>query len=204
MRHKDTQLMSSIQSYIREYYTEHGVMPSTTQIAGAHGIVRSTAYTYLVAMDKAGLISYEEGIIKDARTELVSHKCETAALLGSVACGNPELEEEQVECIVSLPTAIFGQGPFYLLHAVGDSMTDEDIEEGDLLVIRRQPEARTGDIVVALDDNNENTLKQYGGIDKASGEAILKYCNHARYGDREIRVRRLECQGVLTHVIKHR
>lgn len=204
MRHKDAQLMSSIQSYIREYYTEHGAMPSTTQIAAAHGIVRSTAYTYLVAMDKAGLLSYEQGTIRDAGTELVSHHCETAALLGSIACGNPELEEEQVECIVNLPTAIFGQGPFYLLHAVGDSMTDADIEEGDLLVIRRQPEARTGDIVVALDDNNENTLKQYGGIDSKSGEAILKYCNHARYGDREIRVRRLECQGVLTHIIKHR
>lgn len=204
MRHKDTQLMDAIRAYIRDYYTEHKTMPSTTEIAKAHGIVRSTAYTYLVAMDKAGLITYEDGVIKDDKTALVSLESETAALLGSIACGNPELEEEQVECIVSLPTAIFGQGPFYLLHAVGDSMIDEGIDEGDLLVIKRQPEAKVGDIVVALDDNNENTLKQYGGVDKSSGEAVLKYCSHARYGDKEIRVRKLECQGVLTHVIKQR
>lgn len=202
MRHKDTELMNTIRTYIRDYYAEHKSMPSTTQIAKAHGIVRSTAYTYLKEMDRTGLISYEDGVISDDRTELVSLEQETAAVLGSIACGNPEAEEEQLECIVSLPTAVFGKGPFYLLHAVGDSMADAGIEEGDLLVIRRQPEAKVGDIVVALDDANENTLKEYGGIDKANGRAVLRFRNRARYGDREIHVQRLTCQGVLTHVIK--
>ncbi len=202
MRHKDTELMNTIRTYIRDYYTEHRTMPSTTQIAKAHGIVRSTAYTYLRAMDKAGLISYEDGVIRDDKTSLISLEQETAAVLGSIACGNPETEEEQLECIVSLPTAVFGKGPFYLLHATGDSMADAGIEEGDLLVIRRQPEARVGDIVVALDDANENTLKEYGGIDKASGLAVLKFRNRAKYGEREIHVQSLVCQGVLTHIIK--
>lgn len=202
MRHKDTQLMNAIRTYIRDYYAEHRTMPSTTQIARAHGIVRSTAYTYLVAMDKEGLISYEDGVISDDRTELISLEQETAAVLGSIACGNPEAEEEQVECIVSLPTAVFGKGPFYMLRAVGDSMVDAGIEEGDMLVIRRQPEAKEGDIVVALDDNNENTLKEYGGIDQTNGRAVLRFRNRAKYGNREIYVQTLTCQGVLTHIIK--
>lgn len=204
MRHKDAQLMNMMLEYIRAYYTEHGHMPSVGDIAKAHGVVRSTAYTYLVAMDKEGLIGYKDGRIEDSTTELIKHEHEPAALLGSIACGSPELEEENVECIVNLPTAVFGKGPFYLLRASGDSMLDEDICEGDLLVIRRGADASVGDIVVALDGQNENTLKKYGGIDEDSGEAVLKYCNKAVYGDREIRVKELKCQGVLSHIIKSR
>lgn len=204
MRHKDAQLMNMMLEYIRAYYTEHGHMPSVGDIARAHGVVRSTAYTYLVAMDKEGLIGYKDGRIADNATELIKHEHEPAALLGSIACGSPELEEENIECIVNLPTAVFGKGPFYLLRASGDSMLDEDICEGDLLVIRRGADASVGDIVVALDGQNENTLKKYGGIDEDSGEAVLKYCNKAVYGDREIRVKELKCQGVLSHIIKSR
>ncbi len=204
MRHKNTELMNTIRTYIRDYYTVHGCMPSTTQIASAHGVARSTAYTYLVAMDKAGLISYTDGEITDESVSLISHDQETAALLGSVACGVPQFEEENIECVVALPTAIFGNGPFYMLHASGDSMVDEGIDDGDLLVIRRQTDAKVGDIIVALDNNNENTLKLYGGIDKASGEAILRYRSFARYGNKEIRVSSLCCQGILSHIIKKR
>lgn len=178
-------------------------MPSTTQIASEHDIARSTAYNYLVAMDRAGLIIYEDGEIKDSAAALIRHETETAAVLGSVVpCGKPELEEEDIECIVGLPTAVFGKGPFYLLHASGDSMLDAGICDGDMLVIRQQDTADVGDIVVALDENNDNTLKLYAGTDSSTGEAILRYCSREKYGDKEIRVRLLKCQGVLTHVIR--
>lgn len=178
-------------------------MPSTSEIASEHNIARSTAYYYLVAMDKAGLIVYEDGEIRDQAAALVQHESESAALLRSfVPCGKPELEEEDVECVVGLPTAVFGKGPFYLLYASGDSMVDEGIADGDMLVIRRQSDAAVGDIVVALDENNDNTLKKYAGTDRHTGEAILRYCSHEKYGDKEIRVKFFKCQGVLTHVIK--
>ena len=57
-------------------------------------------------------------------------------------------------------------------------------------------------IIVALDENSENTLKVYNGIDAATKEVILLYRNHARYPDREIRVKELYIQGVAKHVIK--
>lgn len=202
MRHKDTELMVRIRNFIRRYYTEHGRMPSTTDIARAHRIARSTAYNYLVAMDKVEMIVYSGGRIQDEATDIISHEQETAAVLGSIPCGSPELEDENVECIVNLPKMIFGRGPFYLLHATGDSMTDEGIDEGDLLVIRRQNDASVGDIVVVIDESNDNTLKKYAGIDKQTGEAVLRYCNHEKYGDKEIRLKYFGCQGVLTHIIK--
>ena len=91
-----------------------------------------------------------------------------------------------------------------MLHAQGDSMEDEGISEGDLLLIRQQTAAQVGDIIVALDDKNQNTLKRYGGIDKENGCAILEYCNQAVYGDKVIHVPSLVCQGVLSHIIKER
>ena len=58
-------------------------------------------------------------------------KCTTgyfsAPIVGSIRCGDPESEQEQVEEYVSLPESIFGKGGCYLLHAAGDSMTDAGI-----------------------------------------------------------------------------
>ena len=127
---------------------------------------------------------------------------EQAPLVGSVPCGELTYEEENVECVTTLPTAIFGNGPFYILHATGDSMEDEGIEEGDLVVIRQTSEAYKGDLVIALDEDRRNTLKKYDGIDPENGKAVLKYCNRAVYGDRKILVDVLECQGIVSHVIK--
>ena len=103
---------------------------------------------------------------------------------------------------VSLPEALFGKGEFYLLRAAGDSMEDKDICDGDLVLIRKQPDCEIGDIVVALDDNNENTLKVYGGIDKRTKKVILKYANEAVYPGKRILVNELTVQGVAKHVIK--
>jgi len=81
-------------------------------------------------------------------------------------------------------------------------MEDEDICDGDLVLIRKQPDCEVGDIVVALDENGENTLKVYGGIDKRTKKVILKYANEAVYPGKRILVNELTVQGVARHVIK--
>ena len=81
-------------------------------------------------------------------------------------------------------------------------MVDAGIRDEDLIVIRIQETAAVGDIVVALDENNENTLKIYGGTDADTKEVILRYANNEKYPDMEIRVNRLVVQGVAKHVIK--
>ena len=107
-----------------------------------------------------------------------------------------------MECVTSLPTEIFGDGPFYMLHASGDSMEDEGIEDGDLVVVRMNAEPKKGDLVIALDADNLNTLKKYGGINRKNRKAMLLYCNQKVYGDKVIYVDHLESQGVVSHVIK--
>ena len=102
----------------------------------------------------------------------------------------------------NLPTEIFGDGRLYMLYASGDSMEDEGIEDGDLVVVRMDAEPREGDLVIALDEDSRNTLKKYGGISRKDRRAMLLYCNEKVYGDKVIYVDHLECQGVVSHVIK--
>lgn len=204
MRKKDPELMKRILEYVTEYYLNYSSTPSTTQIANEVGIARGTAYKYLVAMDERGMLTYQDGDIVTASMEKIETDREEVSALGKIACGEPALEEENLLFKTSLPTAVFGKGPFYILYAKGDSMVDAGIEEGDILVIRKNAEPHIGDIIVALDENNENTLKCYSGIDGATGKAVLEYQNKAVYGDKVIFVNELICQGVLSHIIKER
>lgn len=203
MRHKDPELMQRISEYIGDYYRQNHSTPTTREIASAMGISPASGYNYLVAMDKEGLLSYENGEITNLpKISKTKTGYFSAPLVGSIRCGDLETEEEQVEMYVSLPEAIFGKGQFYLLRAVGDSMVDAGIEEGNLVLIKKQTECEVGDIVVALDENNENTLKIYGGKDRKSRKAILKYANEKAYPGKTIQVKKLIIQGVAKHVIR--
>ena len=202
MRSKSPELMKEICTYVSDYYRIKRSSPSVSEIAKGVGIAKTTAYRYLVEMNEQGMISYDGRTIETPQID----KCVTgyfsAPIVGSIHCGDPETEEEHVEEYVTLPESIFGKGEFYILRASGDSMVDAGIEDKDLVVIKKQSTASVGDIVVALDEDNQNTLKTFDGIDEASGYAILKYENRRKYRNKVIRVRELVVQGVAKHVIK--
>ena len=203
MRSKSTELMEQISNYIGDYYRQHHSTPTTREIASAVGLSPAAGYKYLVEMDKRGMLSYESGEITNLpKISKTPTGYFSAPLVGSIRCGDPEAEEAEVEMYVSLPEALFGKGEFYLLRAAGDSMEDKDICDGDLVLIRKQSDCEVGDIVVALDENGENTLKVYGGIDKRTKKVILKYANEAVYPGKRILVNELTVQGVAKHVIR--
>ena len=202
MRQKDPELMRQIKEHIGTFYVTYGRTPSTTEIGRKFGIARSTAQNYLVAMNANGMISYEGGKLRVDRMEKVRSQRTEARLVGSIPCGDLTEEEENVECVLTLPAEIFGTGPCYLLHASGDSMEDEGIEDGDLVVVKTGTEPKKGDLVIAMDAENRNTLKKYGGISRRNHKAMLLYCNRAVYGEKVIYVDRLVCQGVVSHIIK--
>ena len=205
MRHKDPDLMKRINTYIGEFYLSHDRTPSTTEIARAFAISRSSAQRYLVAMNEKGMLSYQDGRLTIDKMNKLRTDRQQAPLVGSIPCGELTYEEENVECVTTLPMAIFGTGPFYILHASGDSMEDEGIENDDLVVIRQEAAApKKGDLVIALNEEGQSTLKKYGGRDRKTGKAILEYCNKAVYGNKRILVKDLVCQGIVSHVIKQK
>ena len=197
MRHKSTELMEKIQTYVENYYKEYRHSPSTTQIADAVGIARGTAYKYLVAMNENGMIRYDGQQISTEKTEKVQTELTSVALLGSVSCGVPTLEEEYAEEFVSLPVSMFGKGTFFMLRASGESMIDAGISTGDLVLVRKQSEAKDGDIVVVLVEN-ENTLKRYF-VDKENKQIRLHPENKNM---KDIIVQDCKIQGVAVKVIK--
>lgn len=201
MRSRSTELMNQICAYVNDFFRENRRSPSLNDIAKANGIVRSTAYRYLVEMNDRGMLSYDGHTIETPQIEKCVSGYFSAPIVGSIRCGDPELEEQHVEEYVSLPESIFGKGNFYVLRASGDSMVDAGVQEMDLVVIRKDTEAAIGDIVVALDDENQNTLKRFAGYDD-DGYALLKYENQEKYPDKVIKVRQLIVQGVAKHVIK--
>lgn len=204
MRVMSKETMDDILLFIDRYFCDTHTTPSTGEISKGVGIPRTTAYRYLVEMDNRGMIEYD-GKSRTIRTPVIKKFAPDSApcpLVGSIPCGSAQTEEENIREYISLPVSLFGSGQFYILEASGDSMVDAGIDDGDLVVIRTDCTAEIGDIVVALTEDNENTLKVYGGIDEDTNRAILEYRNQAKYPDKEIRVKQLIVQGVAKHVIK--
>jgi SOS regulatory protein LexA len=197
MRSKSRELMKAICQYAEQYYLQTGISPSTTKIADAVGVSRGTAYKYLVAMNDNGMIEYDGKNIQTDVTRKFNTETSQTAIVGSVPCGSLQYEEENIEEYISLPTAIFGKGDFYILHASGNSMIDAGIDDGDLVVIRKQNYARDGDIVVALVEN-QNTLKTFYR-DEQSRKIILHPENKSMD---DIVVDDCYIQGIACHVIK--
>lgn len=202
MRSKSSDLKVSIYNFVNEWRRQNGRSPSLKIIADEMGVSRTTIYRYLVEMTSEGQgLTYTGDSIETKEYNSSNTYLCTAKIVGSIPCGEATPEEEYVEGYINLPASLFGKGDFYILRAKGDSMVDAGICAGDMVIIHRQPTAEQGDIVVALDDENNNTLKRFGGLDK-EGNAILEYMNRDIYPGRRIIVKQLVIQGVAKQVIK--
>lgn len=197
MRSKSPELMDKILKYAEQYYLDKGHSPSTSVIANALDISKATAYRYLVEMNDKGMLAYDGQEIQTDVTRKLNNENNRTAIVGSVPCGTPEYEEENIEEYISLPTAIFGKGDFFILRASGQSMIEAGIDDGDLVVVRKQIYADDGDIVVALVDN-QNTLKRFYR-DEENKKVILHPENKKM---KDIVVDDCYIQGVACHIIK--
>ena len=202
MRPIDQNAMDAILRYVNDYYRENLTSPTIRQISEATGVSKSKTQRYVVDMKERGIFEYNRGISSAPKSAKVKTSYISAPVVGSIQCGCPEQEEELVEEYVSLPVSIFGKGDYYILRAKGDSMVDAGIEEDDLIVVERNCDVSEGDIVVALDDCGENTLKRFGGYDPEEVCFLLQYENEAVYPGKVIKVPSFEVQGVACHVIK--
>lgn len=202
MRSKSMALKEKIYDFVNDWKREYSRSPSLKNIADEMGVSRTTIYRYLLEMNEDGQgLSYDGETIETRELNWDNTYLSPAKVVGSIPCGEATLEEEYVEDYVNLPASLFGKGEFYILRAKGDSMVDAGIDEGDLVVIRKQQTATEGDVVVALDEENRNTLKRLGGFDD-EGNVILEYMNQEVYPDKIITVKELIVQGVAEHVIK--
>jgi len=118
-------------------------------------------------------------------------------LHGRIAAGTP-IEALQGTESFAVPAALLGPGEHYALEVSGDSMVEEGILDGDFALIRKVADARDGEIVVALIDNEEATLKTY----RREGRMIRLDPANSRYEPQRYEEGRVQIQGRLAGLIR--
>jgi repressor LexA len=162
---------------------ERGYPPSVREIGEAVGLNSpSTVHSHLSALVKAGYLRRDPskpraievtapGRAQPGRPQdLRRAPVRDVPLLGRIAAGSPMLAEQDIEDILPLPTQIVGNDPVFMLRVRGDSMVGAGIFDGDLVVVRRQADADDGDIVAALVDGEEATVKR---LRRGPGKVML-------------------------------
>lgn len=119
-------------------------------------------------------------------------------LLGKIAAGTPIAAISDPTSHISVPSTIHGKGEYFALEVEGDSMIEAGILNGDLVVIERRDTAQTGDIIVALIDDEEATLKRL----RRKGESIALEAANPAYETRIFGPDRIRIQGRLAGLIR--
>lgn len=163
MRKKDTDKMNRIVDYINEQYFKNNTVPTIQEIARAMDMCQSNVQSYLYEMQDRGLVTMQGGWrgVRTKRMEKDAQKNCKVAILGRIACGYPLYAEENIEGFVTLSMDLLGHGDFFSLWAKGDSMINAGISDGDLVLVRKQETAENGQIVVALCNKENATLKRF-------------------------------------------
>lgn len=178
MRSVDENRLKTTHDFILEFQKTEGKTPTYRQIQ------KGCKYSSLgsVAADVARL-KQRNLIDTDYSTgwksiklpfQLESSDTHNTLVVGAVRCGQPSPAIEDIEMSVALPDAIFGCADHVILHAVGPSMINRGIFNGDLLVVRRQNTAEFGQTIIAMLEDGETTCKIYA---KKDGKPYLKAAN---------------------------
>ncbi|GGK96124.1 LexA repressor [Sphaerisporangium melleum] len=169
---------------IRDWVVRYGYPPSTRQLGDAVGLRSSSAVSrHLRSLEEKGFLSRGTTMTRpiDVRLFLRGSAPEPAAdlvtvpVVGDIAAGSPIVADEHVDDMLSLPRDLTGRGTVFALRVRGDSMIDAAICDGDIVVVRQQPEAHSGQIVAAMIDG-EATVKVYRRRD---GHVLLEPRNPA-------------------------
>lgn len=156
-----------ILDFIKQYIQSKGSAPTLREIANALGVSSlATVHEHLVTLEEKGLIKRRSG--KTRAIELsgfdtvIPEEGVGVPILGYIAAGAPIEPYQDPNASISIPsTFVTGKKRVYVLQVRGESMIDEQIRDGDHVVVEQTDSASNGEIVVALLDNGMATLKRF-------------------------------------------
>jgi repressor LexA len=157
-----TRRQKEILDHVRRHIERKGYAPTIEEI-GEHFGLRSlaTVHKHLANLQEKGLLrrqTYRSRALELVPAE-VSRQSIELPLLGRVAAGVP-IEAIQTVETVSVPENMVGRQETYALQVRGDSMIDEQIRDGDYVIVEKRPQANDGEMVIALLDGQNVTLKK--------------------------------------------
>lgn len=159
-----------ILDFIAAQLGERGFPPSVREIGEAVGLASSsTVHAHLGTLQRQGFLlrdptkprALEVRYDPASGVAMSRRPTQHVPLVGEVAAGTDVLAQENVEELLPLPADFTGSGTLFMLRVRGDSMVDAGILDGDYVVVRQQPEARKGEIVVAGIPGEEATVKTW-------------------------------------------
>ncbi len=159
-----------VYEYITSFITQNGYAPTVREICQACDI-RSTATAFNIMNDlsEKGLITKSKVGENKRRAISICQPAIRVPLLGTVAAGEPIFAQENYEEYYSIPTNLFNGEDLFMLTIKGDSMIKVGMFNGDKIVVKKQPVAENGEIVVALIDDSATVKRFY----KKDGKFIL-------------------------------
>ncbi len=178
-----TSRQQEVLTFIRQTVADRGYPPSVREIGEAIGLSSpSTVHSHLSSLVRSGYLRRDPS--KPRAIEVLGPQTKPRSnpqirqvpLLGRIAAGAPILATEEIEQVLSLPTSLVGRGQIFMLRIKGESMIDAGILDGDLVVIEQGAEARNGEIVAALVEGEEATVKR---LRRQGGQVTLEPANPA-------------------------
>ncbi|MNN12989.1 LexA repressor [compost metagenome] len=161
----------AILEFIRNEVRLKGYPPSVREIGEAVGLASSsTVHGHLDRLEKKGFIRRDPtkpraiellGHEESENASLFSHSVTRVPVVGKVTAGVPITATENIEDYFPLPQHYSGEGEIFMLSVVGESMIEAGIHNGDYVIVRQQQTANNGDIVVAMTEEDEATVKTF-------------------------------------------
>ena len=162
-----TKKQTEILEYIKSQILNKGYPPSVRDICTAVNLKStSSVHAHLETLEKNGYIRRDPTKpraieILDESFNMLRREMVNVPVVGTVAAGQPILAEENVEEYIPIPEAMLGDGTHFILLVKGESMIQAGIMDGDYVVVRKQPEANNGDIVVAMIEDSATVKRFY-------------------------------------------
>lgn len=190
--------------YIRKYTTENGYAPSFEEMKDYMGLKsKSSIHRLVKELEEQKILNrtphQSRGMTLPEPQELSSESCNYLPLYGKIAAGLPIEAIANESERIAVPPDMIGAGEYYALTVEGDSMVGAGIMDGDTVIIRHSKTANNGQIVVALVDEYEVTLKKFH---KRGHSVALEPANPA-YETRIFDENRVEVQGILAGLLRH-
>lgn len=162
---------NAILEFIKHEVKDKGYPPSVREIGEAVGLASSsTVHGHLDRLEKKGLIRRDptkpraiEILDQDEEqgAEIIPVSVAKVPVVGRVTAGLPITATENIEEYFPLPSHMVGENQVYMLSIVGNSMVEAGIHNGDYVIVRQQQTANNGDIVVAMTEEDEATVKTF-------------------------------------------
>ena len=169
MEKKLTPRQHEILTYIKKYSAMHGYPPAIREICAGVGLSSpATVFVHIKNLEKNGFIKSTNNKFRTIELLVDNEYLEKnedvikVPLLGKITAGNPITAIEQPDEYFDLPASLMPKsGEVFTLHVSGESMINKGIYDNDYVIVKRQNDAKNGDIVVAMTDENEVTLKTF-------------------------------------------